>query len=677
MKLGRLVTFLLVSYLLWCGYLVVKSGALSSLCSRNGRCILLQQTTVTDPQAEIPAEPNTAGPRLAAPNTPAPIPSNLSFEAGSAAAQTLVIGAADPNTEDPSVKTNFKLRVELTNAGAAINKVTFSAGGGHGFRDRQTNEPYVLLRPAESADAREYYSMASGTLMFPDYKIQVRLDKLNWQCAGVETEPDGGEKATFTAEVTDANTAEPVVRLTKVFDILPNSYVMHCHLSLENLSATEQLVSFRLNGPVGISREDTRTDMRKAVAAFENSDGQIVSTLLPLTKARKPKTPEDLQLKSNSNQFLWAAITNKYFAAIAVPAPLQGEKFCRWISDKSVAVYNPDVADTETIGLDLTVAERTLAPAGVDRSKVDYTFELFLGPKDKKLFDSNEQFRRLGFLHTIDFPACCCPGSVITPLAFFIMWLMNTLYTAIPNYGVVIIILVFVVRLVLHPITKAGQVRMSRFTKILSSPEVAEIKKKYAKNTMEMQKRISEFQKSRGVSPADAFLGMIPMFVQMPIWIALWSAVNASIDLRGAPFLPWWITDLSAPDAIIRWSTVTLPLLGWQISSLNLLPILMGIAFYVQQQTMPQQPAATPEQQQQQVIMKWMMLLIFPIMLYNAPSGVNLYIMASTFAGAIEQYVIKKHIREKEEEQARGLIDVTSKTGGKVKKKKPKPFFRY
>jgi len=69
--------------------------------------------------------------------------------------------------------------------------------------------------------------------------------------------------------------------------------------------------------------------------------------------------------------------------------------------------------------------------------------------------------------------------------------------------------------------------------------------------------------------------------------------------------------------------------------------------------------------------------LMFPLMLYTAPSGVNLYIMSSTFAGVIEQYVIKKHIREREEEEAQGLISATSKTGGKVKKKRPKPFFRF
>ncbi len=709
MKFRRFLILLSAGYFLLCAYLVMESGLFSPRAflspaassrdeSRGGRktragaakygpCILLQQTApATETQPESSPQANQDKEPLKEPSSmAADTPSReLSLSVDSAAEKTFVIGADDPNTEDPEIETNFKLQVELTSKGAGIKKVTFSNGRGKGFDDRNPKEPkpFVLLQPAKLEDGREQYSMASGNLVFPDYKVKLPLNRLNWECVGVETTPDGCEKATFVADVKDHSSGEPVLKVTKVFDVLPNTYVMHCHMSLENLLGTELKVGFDLNGPLGISREDARSDMRKVVAAFVNSEGQVVSTNINLNKARKAKTAEDLELKSGSNQFLWAAITNKYFTAIAVPVPQADEQYCKWISDKSARFYTGDGdekknSNDETIGVNFGVATQNLAPVGADNSRVDYKFEIYLGPKDKKLFDNNEQYKRLGFYHTIDFMACCCPAAVIQPLAFFIIWLMNVLYSGIPNYGIVIIILVFVVRLVLHPVTKAGQVRMSKFTKILSAPEVQEIKKKYAKNHMEMQKHISEFQKSRGVSPADAFFGMLPMMVQMPLWIALWSAVNASIDLRGAAFLPWWITDLSVPDALIRWNTVTVPLLGWKISSLNLLPLLMGAGFYLQQQTMPQQPAATPEAEQQQKIMKWMMLLMFPLLLYNAPSGVSLYIMASTFAGAIEQYVIKKHIREKEEAQTRGLVEVTSKTGGKVKKKKPKPFFKY
>jgi YidC/Oxa1 family membrane protein insertase len=218
---------------------------------------------------------------------------------------------------------------------------------------------------------------------------------------------------------------------------------------------------------------------------------------------------------------------------------------------------------------------------------------------------------------------------------------------------------------------------MNKFTKFNALPEVQEIRKKYAKNMMEMNKHIAVLQKQHGVSHHHMIMGMLPMMIQMPVWIALWRAVYGSIDLRGAGFLPFWITDLSVPDALFSFPAVTLPLFG-KLDSFNLLPILMGLAFYLQQKLMPSQASAqaNPQVAQQQKMMMVMMPVLFPLLLYKGPSGVNLYIMSSVFAGAAEQYVIRKHIREKEQAESKGLVAATSKTGGKVKKKKPKPFYK-
>ncbi|MBC8481184.1 MAG: membrane protein insertase YidC, partial [Planctomycetes bacterium] len=315
----------------------------------------------------------------------------------------------------------------------------------------------------------------------------------------------------------------------------------------------------------------------------------------------------------------------------------------------------------------------TLGAARSGKDVEEYDFKLFLGPKEKRLFTDNPYYKELGFIQTIDFMGCCCPAAIINPLAFGILGAMEWMYSFIPNYGVVIIILVLIIRLVMHPVTKKSQISMSKMTKL--GPMAEEIKKKYANNKAEMQKQIMQLYKKQGASPV---MGFLPMLIQMPIWIALYSAIYASISLRGAQFLPVWITDLSAPDALVTFSTITIPMVKWHISSFNLLPILMGVAMYLQQKMMPSQAGAStnPQMEQQQKMMKIMMPLMFPLMLYNAPSGLNLYIMASTFAGVIEQHVIRKHIREKEEAESLGKVAVTSKTGGKIKKKKPKPFYK-
>jgi YidC/Oxa1 family membrane protein insertase len=425
-----------------------------------------------------------------------------------------------------------------------------------------------------------------------------------------------------------------------------------------------------------------RMDMRKVIAAFRTPGGQIQSTGLDMKTLAKAKTTEDRELspRNGESSFLWAANVSKYFAGILVPMTDEGQPGADWVGGRWGVYYNPDQdpdhnSGDESLGFVISSVPVTLGSAGQPNSSETHDFQLYLGPKDKGRFDKKELYRTLGFVHTIDFMNCCCPAGIINPLAFGILTVMNWMYAVIPNYGIVIIILVLLMRLVLHPVTKKSQIAMSKMSKL--APRAEEIKQKYGNNKAEMNKKLMELYREQGASP---IMGFLPMFVQMPIWIALWSAIYTSIDLRGAAFLPFWITDLSVPDMLITWPAFTIPLVGWQVGALNLLPILMGVAFYLQQKLTPmQQPSAmtNPQMAQQQKIMGIMMPLMFPLMLYGAPSGVNLYIMSSTFAGVIEQYVIKKHIREREEQESQGLISATSKTGGKVKKKKPKPFYRF
>jgi len=590
---------------------------------------------------------------------------SISFGADNAAAETVTLGSTDK-------KSGFMFQLELSSKGAAIRKATFSRFDDRNYKDPK---PLEILSPVKLADGSEILSMANTNFVFVEQQLQLPLHKLQWESFGVERDIyDGSQTARFEAIIKIKDTGEPVLKLTKTYKVTVGSYHLDCVLTVESLSPIERKVRFNLAGPLGIGREAARSDMRKVVAGFRDVNGQIVSgkhARLGIKKLRKAKDISDRRLLKGGDNFLWAAAVNKYFAAVLVPLADEGKDHCDWIKDKTAQYYDPDgIPDSgdETVGVNLKIATTKLPANGIKQ----YKFMLYLGPKDKTLFDKEPLYNKLGFIQTIDFMACCCPAAIIRPLAFGILAAMKWMYGSIPNYGVVIIILVFLIRIVMHPITKKSQVSMSKMTKL--APKAEEIKKKYAGNKVEMNKQMMALYKEQGASP---IMGFLPMLLQMPLWIALYSAIYASVELRGAAFLPFWITDLSVPDALFRFPAVTLPLFG-KLDSFNLLPILMGVAFYLQQKLMPKQATAdtNPQMAQQQKMMMIMMPLLFPLMLYKAPSGLNLYIMASTFAGVIEQYVIRKHIREKEQQQQIGLVAVTSKTGGKVKKKKPKPFYK-
>jgi YidC/Oxa1 family membrane protein insertase len=226
------------------------------------------------------------------------------------------------------------------------------------------------------------------------------------------------------------------------------------------------------------------------------------------------------------------------------------------------------------------------------------------------------------------------------------------------DWAVAIIILVLVVRTLLHPLTKKSQVSMQRFGKAMGDlkPEIDKLQKKYGHDPKRMQQEQMRLMRERGVHFGQ-MLGCLPMFLQMPIWIALYAMLYFTFDLRQVPafyglfqvFWDWpFLADLSAADHFFGEFDQPFRFLMWNVTGINVLPILMGAIFFVQQKYMspPPSPTMTKEQLQQQKMMKVMMVVMFPLMLYSAPSGLTLYILTSSTIGIFESRYIRRHIKE-------------------------------
>jgi len=654
MKTKAALIAFLVLFVGFCSVLVMDSGLFDVASSHNtNKCIRLAS------ELEL-APANTA--------TQSDEYDFTQLKAANAENKTIKMGSIDPES-------GYKFLLELTSKGAAIKSATSSK---FDDRDHKNPQPLVLLSPIEKGLPNSVLSMANGSFELVDKKQRFPLNKLSW----VVLDQYDNDKAVFQAVLTDAN-GKDSIKLLKTFSIEPGSSDINCTLNIENLSLQPIKAAFQLQGPCGMGREGARGDMRNIIAAYMTNEGAIESEKRDNSRMRKPtkyNNLEDLKLnhKDASAKFMWAAITNKYFTAILRAVPEDGSLYRTDVLPGPVQYYDPGITEKKADGDENTTFSMqtsifSLQPADTLNSAKTYNFQLYLGTKDKSIFEKNPVYSKLGYFHTIKFLPCfCLPKTVINPMAFGIMATMQWMYGFIPNYGIVIIIFVVLVRLFLHPVTKSSQVSMMKMQKL--GPKAEAIKAKYANNKNEMNKQIMQLYKTEGVSPVSS---MLPMFIQMPIWIALYSAIYANIALRGAKFLPFWITDLSAPDALVRFPAVTIPLLNIPIDSFNLLPVLLGTAMFLQQKLMPHSSGSSnPQVAQQQKMMMIMMPIMMLVFLYKAPSGLNMYIMASVSAGVAEQIVIRKHIRQKEEAESIGLVSATSKTGGKTKKKKPKPFFK-
>ncbi|MCA1902217.1 MAG: membrane protein insertase YidC [Candidatus Hydrogenedens sp.] len=223
--------------------------------------------------------------------------------------------------------------------------------------------------------------------------------------------------------------------------------------------------------------------------------------------------------------------------------------------------------------------------------------------------------------------------KVMDKFAKILLGILNFFYEwTIPNYGVAIILLTILVRLVVFPLTWKSMVSMKKMQKL--APEIEKLKQEIGDNQQELQKRMMELYRERGVNPLG---GCLPLFLQLPVFIALYRMLWSAVELRGAPFI-FWMNDMSQPDRLINLPfSIPFPFSGGHLESINLLPILMGISMYLSQKLTP---GATAVQTPQQRIMMNIMPIFFTLICYNMASGLSLYILVSTLLGIAQNYII-------------------------------------
>ena len=163
----------------------------------------------------------------------------------------------------------------------------------------------------------------------------------------------------------------------------------------------------------------------------------------------------------------------------------------------------------------------------------------------------------------------------VVPLTRFFHWLLQALYSVIPNYGVAIIVLTILVRLVTAPLTNRQMRSMERMRALPRSWRSC--RAKYADDQAKQSEAMMQLYRQEGVNPLG---GCLPMVLQIPVFIGLFYALRSSIELRHSPFFGW-ITDLSVPESLFTIPGLELPV--------RVLPILMGVSMIAQQKLTPMQ----------------------------------------------------------------------------------------
>lgn len=291
----------------------------------------------------------------------------------------------------------------------------------------------------------------------------------------------------------------------------------------------------------------------------------------------------------------WVAVKNKFFVQILHPK--DGAVGCDLIIDREKGKFEtPDNPSTwEGAAIPSRVASAVHFPGNsiLGGANLHREYSYFVGPKEI----SSIAPMGLQKKNVMEF-------GMFRWFCEILLWSLNKLYWLIPNYGVAIILLTLIVRILFWPLTHKGTESMKRLQEL--QPKIKALQEKFKDKPQTLHAETMALYKEHKVNPLG---GCLPMLVQIPVFFALFSVLRSGVELRFAPFL--WVQDLSTAENLLA-GVLPIPL--------NLLPLLMTVTQIWQQKLTP--AAGDPMQQK---MMMWMMPIMMLMFLYSMPSGLVLY----------------------------------------------------
>ena len=455
---------------------------------------------------------------------------------------------------------NELLRLVFSNRGGGIVEVV--------LKDPAENGGTPIFLPMEDLPALATLGVAGAGLGFP-YSLESVAER------GLRM-------------VADA----PGVRVAK--DVaLDESYGLSVVLSVENSGPDPlalELPGLALGTAPALSRQSSRAGQFLGVDILSAETGKALHKR-PYRKPETVVTPAT-----------WAAVKNKYFAVILTP------------DDGFVRVEGEPVPDPDDPRQPAAVVGRAFfagvtVPAG---GRAEWRISGYVGPKKVERLEAlaSNQDQVLEF------------GTMLGGISKLLLAVMNFLDRVTGNYGVAIILLTILIKLLFWPISNKSTQSMRRMQEL--QPLVTELRKKFKDDAQRLQQETMKLYKEHRVNPMG---GCLPMLVQLPVFFALFKVLRVAVELRGAHFL--WVKDLSEPDTVF---TIPYLMLGRPLD-VNPLAILMGITMVIQQRMTP--TSGDPNQAKMMMFMP----IVFTAICYTFPSGLTLYWTVNQVLTIIQQYV--------------------------------------
>lgn len=378
------------------------------------------------------------------------------------------------------------------------------------------------------------------------------------------------------------------ITVRKEFTFRPDSYLLGMTVTILNQS------SAAIDGKPTVKIANVVSDPSSRIT-FEGPMA-LIGDSLEETKMKELEKKPELE-----GSFRWMGITDRYFMMVLIPEdPVDG------------------TMHMEKVGEDMVIANMTLPDTSIPQgAQKSFRYNAFIGPKDTQtLAKANYDLSKAVNFGMFDF------------MAKPFLWIMNQIYKVIPNYGIAIIILTLLTKIVLWPLGNKSYKSMNDMKRM--QPLMAEIREKYKDDKKKMNEETMALYRTYKINPMG---GCLPMLVQLPVFLALYRMLYQAIELRHAPFFGW-INDLSAPDRLFHFN-ISIPFMQPPYG-IPVLTIVMGVTMLLQQKMSP--PPGDPTQAKMMMFMP----IIFTVIFINFPAGLVLYWLTNNIFSIAQQYYIQK-----------------------------------
>jgi YidC/Oxa1 family membrane protein insertase len=362
--------------------------------------------------------------------------------------------------------------------------------------------------------------------------------------------------------------------------VSPDNYLLDVKVSVSNQTdqAREIQPSFFLGSGNEVIPQETQSQPKEAAGYIDESletwdDGDFEKSLVV-------------------SGLDWLGVTDKYFVT-AVKSPSAD-----W---KGKLVSQSGLLKGKEVKVPAASIQGKAISLEAGQSWTE-SFQLFMGPKEEAELIKFDQ----SLTNTLDF-------GWFSFIAHPLLELLRMLQDYVLNWGVAIIILTIIVRLLMAPLALKGMMSMRKMSTL--GPKMKKLKEKYKNDKERLNKETMELYKKNGVNPMG---GCLPMLLQIPIFIGLYQALLPAIELRHAGFA-LWMTDLSAPDHTL------------------ILPILMGVSMFFQQKLTP---SANMDPTQAKMMRYFPIVMTFFFL--NFPTGLVLYWVVSNLISIGQQLIFNK-----------------------------------